>query len=100
MFEYAPQRQMLPLISSRMSSAVRARPFRDHAHSGADLSGRAVAALKGILVDERLLDGMQRLPCREPFDRRHRAPSFMIASVRQDRTRLPSRSTVHAPHWP
>src|SRR5262245_17018319 len=28
------------------------------------------------------------------------APSFMIASVKQELMRLPSTKTVHAPHWP
>ena len=71
MFGYAPQRQMLPLISSRMSSAVFARPSCDQPDGGADLARRAVAALEGVVVDERLLQRVQRVPLGQPFDRRH-----------------------------
>ena len=51
---------MLPLISSRISSAVLALPFARSADGRANLARRAVAALERIVVDERLLHRMQR----------------------------------------
>src|ERR1041385_9001992 len=35
-----------------------------------DLSGRAIAALEGVMIDERLLQRMQRISMRESFDGR------------------------------
>ena len=91
---------MLPLISSRMSSA-RLRPaLGDQPDRRADLARRAVAALEGVVLDERLLQRVQRVPSASPSIVVTSAPSFMTASVRQELMRLPSTSTVQAPHWP
>ena len=43
--------------------------FGDQAGGRTDLSRRAVAALEGVVIDERLLQGMQRAVLRQPFDR-------------------------------
>ena len=43
-----------------MSSAVLRPAFGDQADGGTDLAGRAVAALEGVMLDEGLLQRMQR----------------------------------------
>src|ERR1700730_17517735 len=49
-----------------------------------DLPGRAVAALKGVMTDERLLDRMQRpVPCKS-FDRGH-LTAVALSGQRQTR---------------
>ena len=53
------------------------------------------------MVDEGLLQRVQRVSLRPtPSIVVISAPSFMTASVRQELMRLPSTSTVQAPHWP
>jgi hypothetical protein len=47
----------LPLIHSRVSSSVFAWPS-NHSDRGANLIGVAVAALKNVFVNKRLLQGM------------------------------------------
>jgi hypothetical protein len=74
--------------------------FGDQAGRRADLARRAVAALERVVVDERLLQRMQRAVRARPSMVVTCAPSFMTASVRQELTRRPSTSTVQAPHWP
>ena len=74
--------------------------LRRSARRRADLPRRAIAALERVMVDERLLQRMQRAVVGEPFDGRDLAPSFMTARVRHELIRRPSTSTVHAPHWP
>ena len=59
---------MLPLIRSRISSGVPVWPFLDAADAGQDLAGSAVAALEGVLVDERLLRRVQLISVREALD--------------------------------
>src|SRR5438477_2068542 len=44
-------------------------PFFDAGHSGTDLTRRAVAALKTVMLHERCLDRMQLLAVRQTFDR-------------------------------
>ncbi len=71
---YAPQRHRLPLISSRTSSAVFAWPSSQQRDGGADLPRRAVAALKRIVIDERLLKRDAACsPFCESFDRGNRS---------------------------
>src|SRR6476620_5950785 len=65
-----------------------------------DLSGRTVAALEGILVDEGPLHRMQLAVCASPSMVVISWPSATSASVRQESTRRPPISTVQAPHWP
>lgn len=49
-------------------------PFVDAADGGHDLAGRTIAALKRILVDERLLHGMKRpVLFSQPFNGSYRA---------------------------
>ena len=67
MFGYAPQRQMLPLMRSRISSPVSSigqciangwsdsawltrAHFVEHGNSGTDLSGGAVTALEAVMI--------------------------------------------------
>ena len=73
---------MLPLIRSRISASVkggsgfrqvlgdvtrRARAaLAQHAHSGTDLSRRAITALITVVLDERRLHRMQVLPAATP----------------------------------
>lgn len=71
----APHRQRLPLISSLTSSRVRA-PFLQHPDGTADLPGSTVSALKGIVIDERLLQGMQHITVGNTFDRCDRCAVF------------------------
>ncbi len=71
MLGYAPQRQMLPLMSSRISSGAPRLALGDQAHGRTDLSRRAVAALERIVIDERLLQRMQCAIRRQSFDGRH-----------------------------
>ena len=72
----------------------------EQADGRADLAGGAIAALEGIVLDERRLHGVQLAPCGQPLDGRDRLPACMTASVRQELMRRPSTSTVQAPHWP
>src|SRR5215831_16645573 len=74
--------------------------LRDQSCRRADLPRRAVAALERIMVDERLLQRMQRALGRETSIVVICAPSYMTANVRHELTRRPSMSTVQAPHWP
>ncbi len=60
---------MLPLISSRISSGGLRLAFGDQASRRADLARRAVAALERVVVDERLLQRMQRAVRRQALDR-------------------------------
>ena len=87
---------------SRISSSEPARPSREQRHRGHDLPGRAVAALKARRSGRNAACIGCRSPVRrQPFDRRRPSrPSHCAASVRHDTTRLPSSSTVHAPHAP
>ena len=55
--------------------------LRDHADRGADLARGAVAALKRVVLDERLLQRMQRSSLRQPLDRRD------LSAVLHDRER-------------
>ena len=59
MFGYAPQRQRLPLMYSRISSSEPARPSSQQRDRRHDLARRAVAALEGVVTHERLLHRMQ-----------------------------------------
>ena len=53
------------------------------------------------MVDEGLLHRMQRaVGSARPSIVVTSRPSAIAASVRQERTRRPSSSTVQAPHWP
>ena len=62
--------------------------FPDAGHSGYDLAGRAIPALKRILVDEGLLNGMKRaLRSGKSFDRRDLGSLQDAASVMQALTR-------------
>ena len=75
--------------------------FVDQPDRRADLARRAVAALERIVLDERGLHRVQVFAVAKPFDRRDRlrlAPRR--PAMRQELTRRPSTSTVHAPHWP
>ena len=42
--------------------------FGEHAHRRADLAGRAIAALEAIALNERRLQGVERLRRSQPFD--------------------------------
>ena len=83
MLEYAPQRQMLPLMRSRNSALVSCGcaeqvcahvagnaglDFREHRDGGADLPGRAIAALIAVVFDERGLHGMHLVGRAQAFD--------------------------------
>src|ERR1700722_15179444 len=48
-----------------------------HADRRADLTGRAIAALKSVVFDERLLQGMQRARGAEALDGRDLAPLLL-----------------------
>lgn len=82
---WAPQRQRLPLIRSRISSRLNgiaplevlrdvarhaAAKLLGHRHRRADLAGRAVAALEAVVLDEGLLQRRQRPDRAEALDRR------------------------------
>ena len=71
-----------------------------HADRGADLTWRAVAALETVVLDEGLLDRMQRGPVRQARRGRDGRAVAGDGQARQVVTRRPSRSTVHAPHCP
>ena len=60
---------MLPLISSRISVRGLGLAFGDQARRRADLARRAIAALEGVMIDEGLLQRMQRAVLRKPLDR-------------------------------
>ena len=60
---------------------------------------RAEPALKGAPLEELFLKGREAIAT-QAFDSDERAPAACTASRRQDRTALPSRSTVQAPHTP
>ena len=83
-----------------MSSAVFALPSAISPSRRADLPRRAVAALERVMVDERLLQRMQRAVGRETLDRGD-LRAIVHDGKRQARIdRRPSMSTVQAPHWP
>ena len=99
MFVYAPQRQRLPLMRSRISASSDVRqspttlgqPSRaspSMPDGRAELSRRAVAALERVVVDERLLQRVQLVAARQPFDRRD------LRAVVRDRQR---EAGVHPP---
>ena len=77
MFGYAPQRQRLPLIHSRISASLFRVAFLDAGDGGTNLAGRAIAALESIVLEKRRLHRMQLVAVREPFDGRD-----LIAFVR------------------
>ena len=52
---------MFPLMSSRISAALCGFAFGNQAGRRADLPWRAIAALECIMVDEGLLQRMQRV---------------------------------------
>ena len=52
------------------------------------------------MIDERLLQRMQRAVARQSLDGRNLRAIFMTASVRHELIRRPSTSTVHPPHCP
>src|SRR3954467_8699160 len=62
----------------------------DGAH---DLAGRTEAALQAVVSKKRLLHRMPANPARHAFDR-DSAPSWLIASARQELSRRPSTMTV------
>ena len=85
MLEYAPQRQMLPLMRSRSSALVAcgaasrsaltwlgtpALISLEHRHRRTDLARRAIAALEAIVFDEGGLHRMQLVRRSEAFDGR------------------------------
>jgi len=88
MFMYAPQRQMLPLMRSRISSSVSSVPsaarsavtaprpaglvFGQHARRRADLTGSAVAALERVVLDEGGLERVQLIAVGQALDRHDR----------------------------
>ena len=65
---YAAQRQRFPLMNSRTLSGSPACPLFDARQRRHDLSRRAVPALKGVVVDERLLHGVQLLRRADALD--------------------------------
>jgi hypothetical protein len=70
--------------------------YRSH-----DMARRAIAALERIMINEGLLHWMDfAFRWRQAFNRRHLAPVRVTAGVRHETTRLPSKCTVQAPHWP
>src|SRR5215471_5133225 len=73
--------------------------LRDQSCRRADLPRRAVAALERIMVDERLLQRMQRALGCETLNRGD-LRTVVHDGKRQALTRRPSMSTVQAPHWP
>ena len=79
---YAPQRQMLPLMYSRICSGEVACPSLHARHRSHDLARRAIAALQGIVVDEGLLHRDAASPSGGE------RPSIVVtSSVRLDRRR-------------
>ena len=74
--------------------------FLKHAHRGANLARRAVAALKSVMLNERGLHRVHIVGLTEPFDSRYASPSCMQAKLKQLTTRIPFNRTVQAPHWP
>jgi hypothetical protein len=64
------------------------------------MPGRAVPALEGVVVDERLLNRVQRSPGRQAVSGRDLGAVVRDGRARQESTRSPSKSTMHSPHWP
>ena len=76
----------------------RLRCLREQRRGRHDLSGLAVAALRDVDLLPRALHGM-RAVSRESLDRGDtRAPPTAETGVTHERTALPFRCTVHAPH--
>ena len=88
MFGYAPQRQRLPLIHSRICASFFAWPSLMQATAEQIWPGRAIAALKSIVLDESRLHRMQFVALRETFDRRD------LVAFHRDRE---AEAGVHAP---
>lgn len=72
----------------------------EHPHCRAHLARGAVSALERILVQKRLLYGMQTVVIRQTACVVICAPSCATANVKQVTARRPSRRTVHDPHCP
>src|SRR5262249_47242582 len=63
--------------------------FRDQPGGRADLTGRAIATLERVVVDERLLQGMQGAVPRQTFDRGH-AGAILHDGEREARHNTPA----------
>jgi hypothetical protein len=72
MFGYAPPADVPAHLFAHLVVGLRV-PLREQPDRGADLAGRAVAALERIVLDERGLNRVQLLAFRQAFDRRHLA---------------------------
>ena len=76
-------------MSSRISSGVFALPSAIRPGGRADLPGRAVTALECVVIDESLLQRMQRAVSSKALIGGDFAPSCITASVRQELIRRP-----------
>ena len=74
--------------------------FFEERDGGADLAGRAVAALEAVVLEEGGLDGVEVVALGEAFDGGDLGAVGVTARVRQELTRRPLTRTVQAPHWP
>ena len=73
----------------------------DHPDRRAELAGRAVAALEGVVLDERGLQRVQLVAVGEPLDGRDLRAVVRDGEREAARWRAGRRCRiVHAPHWP
>ena len=88
---------MLPLIAASMSASVGSCCRGEQRGRAHDLAGLAVAALRHVLLDPRLLHGVEPVAARQALDRRDALAARRRDRVTHERTGAPSRCTVHAP---
>lgn len=79
---------------------ARLRVFREQRRCRHQLPGLAIAALEQVLLDSRTLHRVEPGALRQPLDRRDALPAAFLRGVWQDRTAIPPKCTVHAPHKP
>jgi len=75
-------------------------PILEQRHDGHDHSALAVTALRDIVIDPRLLDGVKRAVLGKSLDGCDLAPAVIEAiGIVHERTGASSICTVQAPHW-
>jgi len=86
--------QSLPHLLPGRGETLAQQAGRGHHHAGG-----AIAALGGLLIDERLLDRMKPAASRQPLHRDDRAVHGRHRQIEDERAWSPM-STKHAPHSP
>jgi hypothetical protein len=95
---YVPQRQMLPVIASSISSSVGCRFLAQQHRRAHQLSRLAVAALRNVLFQPRSLQADYSDPATAPRLSSPISRSARETGATHERTASPLICTVQAPH--